>query len=62
MVGSREVKSMNKYTYTLEKGELTIYEGRKVLAIISNVKLAQANRLFKEVVYDLRGIDLLMGG
>lgn len=62
MVGSREVKSMNKYTYTLEKGELTIYEGRKVLATISNVKLAQANRLFKEVVYDLRGIDLLMGG
>lgn len=60
MVGSREVKSMNKYTYTLEKGELTIYEGRKVLATISDVKLSQANRLFREVVYDLRGVDLLM--
>jgi hypothetical protein len=48
-----------EYTYTLEKGELTVYEGRKVLATISNVKLAQANRIFKEVVYDLRGIDLL---
>ena len=51
---------MNKYTYTLEKGELTIYEGKKVLATISDVKLAQANRLFREVVYDLRGVDLLM--
>ena len=51
---------MNKYTYTLEKGELTIYEGRKVLATISDVKLSQANRLFREVVYDLRGVDLLM--
>ena len=50
---------MDKYTYTLDKGELTIQEGKKLLATISNVKLAQATRLFKEVVYDLRGIDLL---
>lgn len=50
---------MDKYTYTLEKGTLTIYEGKKVLATISNVKLAQANRLFKEVVYDLRKVNIL---
>lgn len=49
----------DNYNYTLDKGKLTIYEGKKVLATISNVKLAQANRLFKEVVMEMRGINLL---
>lgn len=50
---------MDNFTYTLEKGKLTIYEGKKVLATISNVKLAQANRIFKEVVYELRKVNIL---
>ena len=49
---------MYSYYYNEETKELTIYENDRVLATISDVEEKQVGRMFEEVVYDLRGINL----
>ena len=49
---------MYNYYYNQETQELTIYENDCVLATISDVEEKQAERMFEEVVYDLRGTNL----
>ena len=49
---------MYSYYYNEETKELTIYENDCVLATISDVEEKQAGRMFEEVVYELRGINL----
>ena len=46
------------YSYNEETRELTIYEDNLVLAIISDVEEEQADEMFKEVVFELREINL----
>ena len=49
---------MYSYYYNEETKELTIYENDRVLATISDVEKKQVGRMFEEVVYELRGINL----
>ena len=49
---------MYSYYYNEETKELTIYENDCVLATISDVEEKQVGRMFEEVVYDLRGVNL----
>ena len=49
---------MYSYYYNEETKELTIYENDRVLATISDVEEEQSERMFEEVVYDLRGTNL----
>ena len=49
---------MYTYYYNEETKELTIYENDRVLATISDVEEKQTERMFEEVVYELRGINL----
>ena len=49
---------MYSYYYNEETKELTIYENDRVLATISDVEEEQIERIFEEVVYELRGINL----
>ena len=49
---------MYTYYYNDETKELTIYENDRVLATISDVEEKQAGRMFEEVVYELRGVNL----
>lgn len=49
---------MYNYYYNQETQELTIYENNCVLATISNVGEKQTDTIFKDVVYELRGINL----
>ena len=49
---------MYSYYYNEETKELTIYENDRVLATISDVEEEQIERMFEEVVYDLRGTNL----
>ena len=46
---------MYSYYYNEETKELTIYENDRVLATISDVEEEQVERMFEEVVYELRG-------
>lgn len=46
------------YSYNEETRELTIYENNLVLATISDVEEEQADEMFKEVVFELREINL----
>lgn len=46
------------YFYNEETRELTIYEDNLVLATISDVEEEQADEMFKEVVFELREINL----
>lgn len=46
------------YSYNEETRELTIYEDNLVLATISDVEEEQADEMFKEVVFELREINL----
>lgn len=50
--------NMYNYYYNQETQELTIYENSCVLATISNVDEKQTDTMFKDVVYELRGINL----
>lgn len=49
---------MYNYYYNEATKELTVYENNCVLATISNVEGKQADTMFKDVVYELRGINL----
>ena len=49
---------MYSYYYNEETKELTIYENDRVLATISDVEEKQVGRMFEEVVYELRGVNL----
>lgn len=49
---------MYNYYYNEETKELTIYENDRVLATISDVEEDQADEMFKEVVFELRKINL----
>ena len=49
---------MYSYYYNEETKELTIYENDRVLATISDVEEEQSERMFEEVVYELRGVNL----
>lgn len=49
---------MYSYYHNDETKELTIYENDCVLAIISDVEEKQTERMFKEIVYELRGVKL----
>lgn len=49
---------MYNYYYNRETQELTIYENSCVLATISSVDEKQTDTMFKDVVYELRGINL----
>ena len=49
---------MYTYYYNDETKELTIYENDRVLATISDVEEEQSERMFEEVVYELRGVNL----
>lgn len=49
---------MYNYYYNQETQELTIYENNCVLATISNVDEKQIDTIFKDVVYELREINL----
>ena len=49
---------MYSYYHNNETKELTIYENDYVLATISDVEEKQTERMFEEVVYELRGINL----
>ena len=49
---------MYNYYYNEETKELTIYENNCVLATISDVEEEQSERMFEEVVYELRGVNL----
>ena len=49
---------MYSYYYNKETKELTIYENDCVLATISDVEEKQTERMFEEVVYELRGVNL----
>lgn len=49
---------MYSYYYNEETKELTIYENDRVLATISDVEEEQIERIFEEVVYELRGVNL----
>lgn len=49
---------MYNYYYNEETKELTIYENDCVLATISDVETNQTDKMFEEVVYELRGINL----
>lgn len=49
---------MYNYYYNEETKELTIYEEDRVLATISDVEENQADEMFKEVVFELREINL----
>ena len=49
---------MYSYYYNEETKELTIYENDRVLATISDVEEEQIERMFEEVVYELRGVNL----
>ena len=46
---------MYDYSYNDNTKELTIYENDCVLATISDVEEEQSERMFEEVVYELRG-------
>ena len=47
------------YSYTLnENNELVIFENNQILATLSDVESEQADSLFKEVVYELRSIEI----
>lgn len=46
------------YSYNEKTRELTIYEDNLVLATISDVEEEQADEMFKEVVFELREINL----
>ena len=46
------------YSYNEETKELTIYENDRVLATISDVEEEQADEMLKEVVFELREINL----
>ena len=48
---------MYNYYYNEETKELTIYENNCVLATISDVEEEQSERMFEEVVYELRGVN-----
>ena len=49
---------MYNYYYNEETKELTIYEDDRVLATISDVEEEQADEMFKEVIFELREINL----
>ena len=49
---------MYDYSYNDNTKELTIYENDCVLATISDVEEEQSERMFEEVVYELRGVNL----
>ena len=49
---------MYNYYYNEEIKELTIYEDDRVLATISDVEEEQTDEMFKEVVFELREINL----
>lgn len=49
---------MYNYYYNEETKELTIYENDRVLATISDVEEEQSDEMFKEVVFELREINL----
>ena len=49
---------MYSYYYNEETKELTVYENDCVLATISDVEEEQSDRMFAEVVYELRGVNL----
>lgn len=49
---------MYNYYYNQETQELTIYEHNCVIATISNVNEKQTDTMFKDVVYELKGINL----
>ena len=49
---------MYSYYYNEETKELTIYENDRVLATISDVEEKQVGRMFEEVVYELRGVNI----
>lgn len=49
---------MYNYYYNEETKELTIYENDRVLATISDVEEEQADEMFKEVIFELRKINL----
>lgn len=49
---------MYDYSYNDDTKELTVYENDFVVATISDVEKEQAERMFEEVVYELRGINL----
>ena len=49
---------MYNYYYNEETKELTVYENDCVLATISDVEEEQSKRMFEEVVYELRGVNL----
>lgn len=46
------------YSYNEDTKELTIYEEDRVLATISDVEEEQTDEMFKEVVFELREINL----
>jgi hypothetical protein len=47
------------YSYTLnENNELIIFENNQILATLSDVEPKQADNLFKEVVFELRSIEI----
>lgn len=46
------------YSYNEDTKELTIYEDDRVLATISDVEEEQTDEMFKEVVFELREINL----
>ena len=48
---------MYSYYHNDETKELTIYENDRVLATISDVEEEQIERMFEEVVYELRGVN-----
>ena len=48
---------MYDYSYNDNTKELTIYENDCVLATISDVEEEQIERMFEEVVYELRGVN-----
>ena len=49
---------MYSYYHNDETKELTIYENDCVSATISDVEEEQIERMFEEVVYELRGVNL----
>ena len=49
---------MYDYSYNDNTKELTVYENDCVLATISDVEEEQIERMFEEVVYELRGVNL----
>lgn len=49
---------MYNYYYNEETKELTIYEDDRILATISDVEENQVDEIFKEVVFELREINL----